>query len=124
MLFRSLHVHDLVDWVCEESRRAGRYAAQWLKGEHPSLQIRAVAGTNVRYVNPAWIAPNRENHIYLRSMVIKNDAVIELRLNNRIIHSKKERYIQPSEMISLKIGPRDFMDMEVNSDPVLEFSIH
>jgi len=119
-----LHVHDLVDWVCEESRRAGRYAAQWLRGERPSMQIRAAAGPNVRYVNPARIAPDRENHIYMRSMVIKNDAVIELRLDNRIIRSKKERHVQPSEMISLKIGPEDFKDMELNSDSVLEFSIH
>jgi hypothetical protein len=119
-----LHVHDLVDWVCEESRRAGRYAAQWLGGEHPSLQIRAVAGSNVRYVNPARIAPDRENHIYMRSMVIKNDAVIELRLNDRVIRSRKERHVQPSEMISLEIGPGYFRDMDVNSDSVLEFSIH
>jgi len=118
-----LHVHDLVDWVCEESRRAGRYAAQWLRGERPALQIRAKAGSNVRYVNPARIAPERENHIYLRSMVVKNDAVLELRLDNRVLRSKKERYVQPSEMISLKIGPKDFEGLEFNSDSVLEFSI-
>jgi NADPH-dependent 2,4-dienoyl-CoA reductase/sulfur reductase-like enzyme len=120
----ALHVHDLVDWVCEESRRAGRYAAQWLRGEHPTLQIRARAGSHVRYVNPARIAPDRENHIYLRSMVVKNDAVLELRLDNRVLRSKKERHVQPSEMISLKIGPKDFEGLEVNSDSVLEFSIN
>jgi len=119
-----LHVHDLADWVCEESRRAGRYASAWLRGEHPSLQIRARAGSHVRYVNPARIAPERENHIYLRSMVVKNDAVLELRLDNRVIRSKKERHVQPSEMISLKIGPGDFEGLEVNSDSVLEFSIN
>jgi NADPH-dependent 2,4-dienoyl-CoA reductase/sulfur reductase-like enzyme len=118
-----LHVHDLVDWVCEESRRAGRYAVQWLRGEHPSLQIRAKAGSNVRYVNPSRIAPERENHIYMRSMVVKNDAVLELRLDNRVLRSIKERHVQPSEMISLKIGPKDFEGLEVNSDSCLEFSI-
>jgi hypothetical protein len=119
-----LHVHDLVDWVCEESRRAGRYAAQWLRGERPSLQIRAVAGSNVRYVNPARISPDRENHIYMRSMVVKNDAVIELRLNNRVIRTKIERHVQPSEMIRVNISPGDFKDIDVNSDSVLEFVIH
>jgi NADPH-dependent 2,4-dienoyl-CoA reductase/sulfur reductase-like enzyme len=118
-----LHVHDLVDWVCEESRRAGRYAAQWLRGERPSLQIRTKSGSNVRYVNPARIAPERENHIYLRSMIVKNDAVLELRLDNRVLRSIKERHIQPSEMISLKIGPKDFEGLEVNSDSILEFCI-
>jgi NADPH-dependent 2,4-dienoyl-CoA reductase/sulfur reductase-like enzyme len=119
-----LHVHDLVDWVCEESRRAGSYAAQWLRGEHPTLQIRTKSGSNVRYVNPARIAPERENHIYMRSMVVKNDAVLELRLDNRVLRSIKERHVQPSEMISLKIGPKDFEGLEVNSDSILEFSIN
>jgi NADPH-dependent 2,4-dienoyl-CoA reductase/sulfur reductase-like enzyme len=118
-----LHVHDLADWVCEESRRAGRYAAQWLRGERPSLQIRAKAGSHVRYVNPARIAPDRENIIYLRSMVVKNDAVLELRLDNCVLRSIKERHVQPSEMISLKIGPKDFEGLEFNSDSCLEFSI-
>ena len=119
-----LHVHDLVDWVCEESRRAGRYAAEWLRGEHPSLQIRTSAGSHARYVNPSRIAPDRENHIYLRSMIVKNDAVLELRLDGKIVRSKKERHVQPSEMINFKVGPKDFEDLEVNADSCLEFSIN
>ncbi|MDR0487373.1 MAG: FAD-dependent oxidoreductase [Treponema sp.] len=118
-----LHVHDLVDWVCEESRRAGRFAVQWLRGERPALQIRTKAGSHVRYVNPVRITPERENQVYLRSMVVKNDAALELRLNNRIIRSVKERHIQPSEMIGVKVGPKDFEGHEVNTDSVLEFSI-
>jgi hypothetical protein len=77
----------------------------------------------VRYVNPSRIAVERENHIYLRSMVVKSGAVLEVRLDNRVIRSKKERHIQPSEMISLKIEPKDFEGLEVNSDSSLEFSI-
>jgi NADPH-dependent 2,4-dienoyl-CoA reductase/sulfur reductase-like enzyme len=119
-----LHVHDLVDWVCEESRRAGRYAVQWLRGGHPSLQIRAKAGSHVRYVNPSRIAVDRENIIYLRSMIVKSDAVLELRLDNQVIRSKKERHVQPSEMISFKIGPKDFEGFKVNADSVLEFIIN
>jgi NADPH-dependent 2,4-dienoyl-CoA reductase/sulfur reductase-like enzyme len=118
-----LHVHDLVDWVCEESRRAGCYAVQWLRGESPSLQIKVKAGSNVRYVNPLRIAPDSENIIYMRSMVVKNDAVIELRLDGRVIRSIRERHVQPSEMISLKTGPKDFKDLEFNADSILEFVI-
>jgi hypothetical protein len=119
-----LHVHDLVDWVCEESRRAGLYAAQWLRGERPSLQIRTRAGSHVRYVNPTKITPERENHVYLRSMVLKSDAVLELRLDNRVIRSIKERHVQPSEMINVKIGPKDFENLEVKQESVLEFVIN
>ena len=119
-----LHVHDLADWVCVESRRAGRYAAKWLRGEIPSLQIRTKAGSFVRYVSPACIAPDRENIIYLRSMGVKNNAVLELCLDNRIIRSKKERCVQPSQMINIKIGPEDLEGLEISSSSVLEFNIN
>ncbi|MCL2440421.1 MAG: NAD(P)/FAD-dependent oxidoreductase [Treponema sp.] len=118
-----LHVHDLVDWVCEESRRAGCYAAGWLRGERPSLQISAKAGFHVRYVNPARIAPDKENTVYMRSMVVQNDAVLEVCLDGQVIHSKKERFVQPSEMISFKLGPKDFEGKKFNSSSVLEFNI-
>jgi NADPH-dependent 2,4-dienoyl-CoA reductase/sulfur reductase-like enzyme len=118
-----LHVHDLVDWVSGESRRAGRYAAEWLSGGRPALQIRARAGSNVRYVNPVRINPLRENQIYLRSLVVKNDAVLELRLDNRVIRSVKQGHVQPSEMISVNIGPKDFADLNAGPDSSLEFSI-
>ena len=119
-----LHVHDLVDWVCEESRRAGRFAVSWLRGEIPALQIRTKTGSNIRYVNPSQVSPNNENHIYLRSMIIKSGAVIEIRLDNRVIFCKKERHIQPSEMITLKLGQKDFDGIDVTPDSVIEFSVN
>ena len=119
-----LHVHDLADWVCEESRRAGQHAAKWLRGERCGLQIRTRAGSHVRYVNPARIAPETENYIYMRSMIVKNDAVLELKLDNRVIRSRKERHVQPSEMINIKLNPKDFENIEINSDSVLEFSVN
>jgi len=118
-----LHVHDLVDWVSRESRLAGQYAAEWLNGKRPSLQIRTKAGSNVRYVNPAKIDPRRENHVFLRSLAIKNDAVLELKLDNRVIRSIKINHVQPSEMIDLTVGQDDFPGHSAGSDSVLEFGI-
>jgi len=116
-----LHVHDLVDWVTEEGRRTGVYASKWLKGERTGSQIRTKAGSNVRYVNPNKIDPNRECKIYLRSLIVKNDASLEIKVDNRIIKSIKKSHIQPSEMISLTINPKDLEG--INSDSSLEFSI-
>jgi NADPH-dependent 2,4-dienoyl-CoA reductase/sulfur reductase-like enzyme len=118
-----LHVHDLVDWVVEESRRAGRYAAEWLRGERPLTQLRVKAGSNVRYVNPGKLNPKGENKVYLRSMIVKNDAVLELRMDNRVIRSIKKSHVQPSEMINLSLEPKDLESPGLNSDSVLEFSI-
>ena len=118
-----LHVHDLVDWVTEESRRAGRHAAEWLNGGRTPAQIRAKAGSNVRYVNPARLNPRGDNHVYLRSLVVKNDAALEIRLDNRVIRSVKKGHVQPSEMISLNVGPKDFEGLNPGQDSCLEFSI-
>jgi NADPH-dependent 2,4-dienoyl-CoA reductase/sulfur reductase-like enzyme len=118
-----LHVHDLADWVTEESRRAGRYAAAWLKGERPALQVRARAGANVRYVNPGKINPGAENKLYLRSLIVKNDAVLEIRADNRVIRSIKKNHVQPSEMINFSLGPKDLEGVLPGPDSVLEFSI-
>ncbi|NLJ09873.1 MAG: FAD-dependent oxidoreductase, partial [Treponema sp.] len=60
-----LHVHDLVDWVAEESRFAGKQAAAWLRGERPLHQVRVKAGPNVRYANPGKLDPSRDNKVYL-----------------------------------------------------------
>jgi NADPH-dependent 2,4-dienoyl-CoA reductase/sulfur reductase-like enzyme len=118
-----LHVHDLVDWVTEESRRAGRYAAAWLRGERPALQVRARAGANVRYVNPGKLNPGAENRLYLRSLIVKNDAVLEVRADNRVIRSIRKNHVQPSEMINLTLGPKDLEGVSPGPDSVLEFSI-
>jgi NADPH-dependent 2,4-dienoyl-CoA reductase/sulfur reductase-like enzyme len=118
-----LHVHDLVDWVVEESRRAGRYAAAWLKGEGQGAEIRVKAGPNVRYVNPGKLNLRRENTLYLRSMVVKNDALLELRLDNRVIRTVKKSHVQPSEMINLTVSPRDLEGSGLTPDSVLVFSI-
>ncbi|MDR0495785.1 MAG: NAD(P)/FAD-dependent oxidoreductase [Treponema sp.] len=116
-----LHVHDLVDCVSQESRRAGLYAADWLKGKRPGPQIRVKAGSNVRYVNPARIDPQRENQIYLRSLVVKTNTVLEVKLNGVPIRSIKLSHVQPSEMINVTIGPKDFPG-QTGTDAVLEFS--
>jgi NADPH-dependent 2,4-dienoyl-CoA reductase/sulfur reductase-like enzyme len=118
-----LHVHDLVDWVTEEARRAGRFAAIWLNGARPSSQIRVKAGSNVRYVNPGKLNPAAENKVYLRSLVVKNDAVLELRVDNRVIKRVKQGHVQPSEMINFTLCPKDFDDALCGLDSALEFAI-
>ena len=116
-----LHVHDLVDYVAEEARRAGDCCSRWIKGDRPSSEIRVKAGPNVRYVAPARVSVEGNNKLYLRTLIVKNDAVLEMRLNNRVIRSQKKPHVQPSEMISLTVDPKDLS--EVGSDSVLEIAI-
>ena len=117
-----LHVHDLVDFVTEESKRAGHYAALFLKGEKPGQQKKLKAGANVRYVVPEMTDPSRDNTIYLRTMMTKNDAVLEIRENDNVIFNKKLRHVQPSEMINLILKKEDLEKCTSDSD--IEISIN
>jgi NADPH-dependent 2,4-dienoyl-CoA reductase/sulfur reductase-like enzyme len=111
-----LHVHDLVDYVTDEARRAGSFAAEWLRGGRPGVQVRLKPGANVRYVNPGKLNPRRDNRIYLRSLIVKNDAVLELRAGNRLVKTVKQRHVQPSEMINLDLGPKDLEGLSLDTD--------
>ncbi|MFA5852179.1 MAG: FAD-dependent oxidoreductase, partial [Spirochaetales bacterium] len=116
-----LHVHDLVDFVAEESRRAGSFAADWLSGKRPRKELRIKTGPNVRYVNPARVDPERENKLYMRSMVVKNGAVLEVKVDGRVVKSVKKPHVQPSEMLTLSLGPQDFA--QAGMDAQVEISI-
>lgn len=119
-----LHVHDLVDYVVEESRRAGANAAAWLKGERSRKEARVKAGPNVRYVAPGKVNLEGDNKLYLRTLIVKNDATLEVRVNNRVVRSQKKNHIQPSEMISVELGPKDLETATGTPDPLVEIAIN
>ena len=97
----ALHVHDLVDFVTEESRRTGLFVSRYLKKESPMRQYKIKAGSNVRYVTPQKINPDADNILYLRPMIVKESAILNIRANDKIIYSKNLKYIRPSEMIKI-----------------------
>jgi NADPH-dependent 2,4-dienoyl-CoA reductase/sulfur reductase-like enzyme len=100
-----LHVHDLVDFVTEEARRCGERAAAWLAGASRANQLKVVAGANVRYVVPGACAPGRQNVLFLRPLVVKNDAALRVCIDGREVTARRLAHIQPSEMIRLAIEP-------------------
>jgi len=118
-----LHVHDLVDYVVEESRRAGRFAAAWLGGARPVRELRVKALSNVRYVAPSRVEPGRDNKLYLRSMIVKNEALLEVKQGGKTLHSQKKNHVQPSEMLTLELGEKELQAACVMPDASLEVSI-
>jgi len=118
-----LHVHDLVDYVVEEARRAGRFAAAWLVGERPKRELRVKAGSNVRYVAPASVEAGRDNKLYLRAMIVKNDAVLEVTLGGKVLRSLNKNHVQPSEMITLSLGAAELEASTDQPDATVEISI-
>ncbi len=119
-----LHVHDLVDWVAEEARRAGAHAAAWLGGERPGPELRVKAGANVRYVAPVKVDLTRKNRVYFRSLAVLHGATLEARIDRRVVKKLRKGHVQPSEMQSIELGPEDFADLvDAGTDAVLEIAL-
>jgi NADPH-dependent 2,4-dienoyl-CoA reductase/sulfur reductase-like enzyme len=105
-----LHVHDLVDYAVEEASRCGQSVCRKLaagdsaQGE-PQHRIRP--GANVRSLVPNSYACGRDNVLYLRPFVVKNDALLEARVGARVVLSRRFAHVQPSEMIRVLLPARD-----------------
>lgn len=100
-----LHVHDLVDFVSEEAKRAGEHAAAYIRGgmemrsDEDEISICAVSG--VRYTVPTYIYPKRlqdKTTVRFRvGNVYKNCFVSVYFDEERILH-RKRKVLAPGEM--------------------------
>ncbi|MFX0026117.1 MAG: NAD(P)/FAD-dependent oxidoreductase [Candidatus Hermodarchaeota archaeon] len=108
-----LQVHDLVDLVTAEAKRAGKNAVEYVKNrfnkEIKALgTIKLISGDNVNYVKPDLV--NKDD--------LSNDIIFTFRVNypdrriliqfkdeeNNIIYKRKKIYVIPSEMVELSIN--------------------
>jgi pyruvate/2-oxoglutarate dehydrogenase complex dihydrolipoamide dehydrogenase (E3) component len=108
-----LHVHDLVDYVSEESALAGRQAARYAQGERWSGRAIALkAGPGVRYVVPAGIAPGQiEDSVSARLRVDREYQEHNLSVyfdEHRVMRFKKT-VLTPGEMETVPL-PRKLFD--------------
>ncbi len=108
-----LQVHDLVDLVTAEAKRAGLNATEYIKERYgkeigKKLRIKCEAGENVNYIKPDLInKTDLLNDIIFtfRVKVPERRILIQIRDNkNKVIYKKKRRYVIPSEMIELKLN--------------------
>ncbi|AEB77012.1 NAD(P)/FAD-dependent oxidoreductase [Clostridium botulinum] len=102
-----LHVHDLVDFVTEESINAGKNAAKYLNGKKFSKDgIQLVATEGARYTVPTVIDPeNIEKLVDVRFRVgdVFKDSYVSVYFDDvREMHIKK-RIIAPGEMETVKL---------------------
>lgn len=107
-----VHVHDLVDFVTEESRLAGQYAAWYIKGLQSGMQdfIRIKTGKGIRYTVPSKIHTDTRESVtvkYRVDHVYKNCKVVVYSGQHQIMH-KKYRIMAPGEMEKLIIKPEYF----------------
>ena len=112
-----LQVHDLVDLVTAEAKRAGLNAVDYIKNiygkkiERKEI-IKCIAGENVNYVKPDLI--NRSDlfkDVIFTFRVKRPDRRLLIQFKddkNRIIYKRKRSYVIPSEMLEIKLNLNEF----------------
>ncbi len=110
-----LHVHDLVDFVSQESARAGENAAAYLEGRLDicAQRIPVVAGSGVNALVPQYISQsaNCPTTIMFRPRAVRKNAVVRVCVGDEELLRKKYRVLAPGEMVTMTL-PADFMQRQ------------
>lgn len=107
-----LQVHDLVDLVSAEAKRAGGYAVEYINNRYGKEmkrieQIKCIPGENVNYVKPDLINKSDLSKELIFSFRVRypdRRVLIQFKDGNGVIYKKKKVYVIPSEMIELNIN--------------------
>jgi NADPH-dependent 2,4-dienoyl-CoA reductase/sulfur reductase-like enzyme len=98
-----VHIHDLVDFVSQESMLAGSAAGDYVTGHRPPADnIRLVPGDNVAYCVPHTLSTDREHIVYLRVRKPMEKCTIRF---GSVLRSKV-KYVFPAEMVNITVKPK------------------
>lgn len=103
-----VHVHDLVDFVTEESKNAGRNAAKYIKGKKRGQEfIEIKNGMNINYTVPQKVEVSsieKNLTVFMRVRdVFKNKFIVARDKDNNIIQKFKKLHLAPAEMERITI---------------------
>ena len=116
-----LHVHDLVDYVSEESEIAGKAAAEYILGnKKPATDINLVTDGKVRYTVPQKISAEENVTVYFRVADVYRDVAIVVRDGDNVLVNKKKQKVAPGEMEAITITAEMIKNLEGKT---LSFSI-
>ena len=109
-----VHVHDLVDFVTQESMRAGKAAAQYILGDTPNQKnlITVKNGSHVNYTVPQYIRPDHVEklaEVFFRVDNVYSNMRIVVTSGGQELCSFKREHIAPGEMEKIVV-PKKFLD--------------
>ena len=103
-----LHVHDVVDFVSQEARLAGRSAALYLRNEidNNEKKIAIKPGQNISYVLPQFVLENSVDDITFKFRVRKplKDQVVMIRSGETVLGKVVKPALIPSEMVMVDLS--------------------
>ena len=102
-----LHVHDLVDFVSAEARKAGAAAAKYIKGQLTSGEyIELKNGFGIGYTVPQKFRLNNVDkglEVFMRVRNIYKNMTLQVKDGENVILSLKKPHVAPGEMEKIMI---------------------
>lgn len=102
----SLHVHDLVDYVTEESKKVGYFVSKYLKDEIDKQAVIEVKnGVGISYVLPTTIVldDNNDVELFFRVKTPHKTCYLDVIIDERQVKRAKKSYLIPSGMERIQI---------------------
>lgn len=94
-----LHVHDLVDYVSEESALAGEAAVRFVRGEtETNADIHIETDGRVRYTVPQILRRAEDTKVFFRVSEVFRDKKIVVRNGDEVLLLRKKQKLAPGEM--------------------------
>lgn len=116
-----LHVHDLVDFVSQESEAAGRNAAAYVQGRQYARDGIALQGKGgVRYTVPVTVSPeNIDEKIDIRFRVgdVYREKSLCVYFDDTLARKQKKRVLLPGEMETVTL-PRSLLQQYPNAHTI------
>lgn len=105
-----VHVHDLVDFVTEEARKAGRNAAKYILGQssEPMEFLNTVPGKGIRYIVPQRINANETSvqlDLFFRPDSVYENVKLLVKDQEKTIFEVHKKHVVPSQMEHLTLPP-------------------
>jgi len=102
-----LHVHDLVDFVTEESYHAGEEAALYVKGRiKEGKRVEIEVSNGVRYTVPKYVNPDNVDkliNIRFRVDITYKNVFVSVFFDQDLVMHIKKKVMAPGEMETVKL---------------------
>lgn len=137
----SVHVHDLVDHVTEESLLMGKSAAEYIKNQdfkssdkYSPINIPVTPGNRVRYTVPQHLElepslfenPDSEKgkktdskiRIMFRSTDVYRSVLVSVYAGTKLLSQQKKRIVRPGELQTIDVKTSSFKELYSSPQPV------
>lgn len=111
-----VHVHDLVDYVTEEARRAGRGASRYILGQtsENDSRLETKNENGISYVIPQKVCvANVEKNLdlFMRVRNVYRNGQIVLMSNGEVIKKVKRKHMAPGEMEHIVLKDKELIKL-------------